>query len=247
VKLSLHILIVGSLITGFSISNLLGQAFVTNGSASSLGGDCYQLTPNSSSQAGSIFSQNTIDLTLPFSINATFFFGCKDANGADGIVFILATSNTALGAGGGGIGYQGITPSIAVEYDDYQNTNFGDPVSDHVAVISMGSVDHNMPTNLMGPFNLSNIEDCMDHCFSVTWNPVTQTLTSTLDNSSISYTGNIITTIFGGNALVYYGFSSGTGSLSNTHRVCFGPPMLQPMPDVSICEGESIVLAADPN
>ena len=224
-----------------------GQSFVLNGSASYLGGDCYQLTPDAGTQAGSIFSESTIDLTQPFSLSATFFFGCKDANGADGIVFILATSNTALGAGGGGLGYQGITPSIAVEYDDYFNSNFADPVSDHVAVVSMGSVDHNLALTLVGPDDIANIEDCMEHCFYLNWDPVTQTLTSTLDDNTISYTGNITANIFGGNPSVYYGFSSGTGSLSNIHRVCFGPPQLEPMADVTICEGESADLQADPN
>lgn len=222
-----------------------GQPFVLNGSATALGGDCYQLTPDSPSQAGSFFSQNPIDLTQPFSEQVSLYFGNKDNNGADGIVFILATSNTALGGGGGGIGYQGITPSIAVEMDDYQNTNFGDPSSDHLAIISMGQIDHNMPTNLVGPMNISNVEDNEDHCFYISWDPVTQTLTAALDDDIISYTGNIVANIFGGNALVYYGFSSGTGGLSNIHRVCFGPPALDPMPDVSVCEGESVTLEAD--
>jgi len=84
------------------------QSFVTNGSASAVGGACYQLTPDASGLAGSIFSQNPIDLTQPFAEDATLFFGCKDASGADGIVFILATTNTALGGGGGVNSYSNI-------------------------------------------------------------------------------------------------------------------------------------------
>lgn len=242
-----HIMLLGGLIFLAGLTSSYAQSFVTNGSASNLGGDCYQITPDNSGQAGSIFSQNTIDLTQPFSEEATFFFGCKDGNGADGIVFILATTNTALGVGGGGLGYQGITPSIAIEYDDYQNGNYGDPASDHMAVISMGSVNHNLSSNFVGPINISNIEDCMDHCFTVSWNPTTLTLQASLDDNVISYTGNIVANIFGGNAQVYYGFSSGTGSLANLHRVCFGPPSVMPMPDDIICEGESASLQADPN
>ena len=239
--------LLGCLMVCLLYSGIQGQTFVTNGSASALGGDCYQLTPDVSGQAGSIFSQNTIDLTQPFYEEATFFFGCKDANGADGIVFILATSNTALGNGGGGLGYEGITPSIAIEYDDYFNSNYGDPTSDHMAIVSMGSPNHNLTTNLEGPINLSNIEDCADHCFVVSWDPVTQTLLAALDEEVISYTGDIVNSIFSGTTQVYYGFSSGTGSLANLHTVCFGPPTLDPMPDESVCEGESIDLEADQN
>jgi gliding motility-associated-like protein len=223
------------------------QSFATNGSASFIGGSCYQITPDAGSLAGSIFSQNPIDLTQPFAEDASFYFGCKDATGADGIVFILATTNTALGGGGGGIGYQGITPSIAIEYDDFFNGQFGDPAADHMAVISMGSIDHTLPSNLAGPIDLPNIEDCMEHCFAVVWDPISQTLTCSLDGELISYTGDIVNTIFGGTTQVYYGFSSGTGGFSNTHRVCFGAPQLTPMTDLSICEGESIDLQADDN
>ena len=242
----------GFQITSFSIllliatTSLPAQTFVTNGSASNLGGGCYQLTPNTGGQAGSIFSTTPIDLTQPFAIDVRMYFGDKDANGADGIVFIFATSNTALGVGGGGLGYQNITPSIAIEYDDYQN-GWGDPAADHMAVISNGNLDHNAPTNLVGPIVLANIEDDEEHCFSMLWDPVTFTLAATLDGDAIFYTGDIVNSIFAGNPVVYYGFSSGTGSLSNFHRVCFGPPMVDPMPDVTVCEGESVDLQADEN
>src|SRR5690606_25903182 len=120
-----------------------------------------------------------------------------------------------------------------------------DPTPDHMAVISNGSTDHNAPTSLAGPVNLPNIEDCEEHCFVVAWDPVTQTLAAALDDEVITYTGNIVNTIFGGNPNVYYGFTASTGGLSNIHRICFGPPDLQPMADVTLCEGESVDLQAD--
>jgi hypothetical protein len=113
-------------------TSLQAQTFVTNGSASNSGGGCYQLTPDQPTQAGTIFSATPVNLNQPFTLNARFNFGCKDVNGADGILFIFASTNTALGGGGGGLGYQGITPSIAIEIDDYQNGNFGDPAEDHM-------------------------------------------------------------------------------------------------------------------
>lgn len=104
--------------------------------------------------------------------------------------------------GGGGIGYEGITPSIAIEIDDYFNGAFGDPTSDHMAIVSMGSVNHNAPTSLVAPLNIVNIEDCMDHCFVVSWDPVAMRLTAALDEGSVQYQGDIINTIFSGNSLV---------------------------------------------
>ncbi len=220
--------------------------FVTNGSASNQGGGCYQLTPDIPGQAGSIFSAAPVDLNEPLNISARINFGCKDSNGADGVVFVFATTNTALGNGGGGIGYEGITSSFAIEYDDYQNGNYADPAADHVAIITNGVMDHSSLYNLAGPISLPNIEDCSDHCFNLNWNPATMTLTASLDGFSISYTGNI-SAFLGGSTTAYYGFTSGTGTLSNSHTVCFGSNDPVPMADVDICPGESVQLQADPN
>jgi gliding motility-associated-like protein len=124
--------------------------------------------------------------------------------------------------------------------DDYENGGFGDPAGDHMAINSNGNMTH----DLVGPTPLPNIEDCGYHCFSVSWDPGSSTLTATLDGTTVSYTGGI-TGIVGGSA--YYGFTSGTGSLSNPHSVCFGSPPLVPMNDVTICPGESVQLQADPS
>lgn len=208
-------------------------------------GNCCQITPDSPGQAGSVFYNEAYNLNQSFSLDVTLNFGCKNGNGADGIVFILAQSNTALGGGGGYIGYNGISNSVAIEIDDYQNGNFGDPSQDHMAVISNGSVNHNQNSNLSGPFIISNIEDCLDHCFSVEWNPDVPVFRARLDNNVIEYFGDI-RTITGPSA--FLGFSAATGGLSNIHKVCFSQtPDFTPMPDVSICQGDSILLQADPD
>ncbi|MCF8246789.1 MAG: gliding motility-associated C-terminal domain-containing protein [Saprospiraceae bacterium] len=218
------------------------HAQYTSFGSASCNGDCCQLTQDQSGQAGAIFSTSTVDLTQPFSFSCSMNFGSKDASGADGIVFIFAAA-PGLGIGGGGIGYQGLPASVGIEMDDYQNGGFGDPAGDHIAIISQGDVNHGSGNNLAGPIGLPNIEDGAYHCFFVNWDPGSNTLSASLDGTSISYTGNI-TSIVGTSA--YYGFSSGTGSLSNPHTVCFGAPAVAPMLDVTICPGENTVLQADP-
>ena len=61
-------------------------------------------------------SSIVIDLNEPWTFKALMAFGSADGGGADGIVFVL-TPTPALGFPGGGIGYAGITPSIAIEFD----------------------------------------------------------------------------------------------------------------------------------
>jgi legume-like lectin family protein len=71
-------------------------------------------------------------------------------NPADGLAFVIQSSApTARGAGNGGLGYQGIPNSLAVEFDTFQNLNYADPNANHVAVQSCGSnpnsPDHTNP------------------------------------------------------------------------------------------------------
>ena len=71
-------------------------------------------------------------------------------NPADGLAFVIQSSApTARGAGNGGLGYEGIPNSLAVEFDTFQNLNFSDPNANHVAVQSCGSnpnsPDHTNP------------------------------------------------------------------------------------------------------
>ncbi|MBI1225007.1 MAG: hypothetical protein GC192_07190 [Bacteroidetes bacterium] len=212
--------------------------------SASCDGTCCQLTQDVSGQAGAIFASTPIDLSQPFGLSCSLNFGSKDVQGADGFVFIFAAA-PGLGTGGGGIGYEGLFgASVGIEIDDYQNGGYGDPAADHMAIISQGNMSHTGGTSLAGPVALPNVEDGGYHCFNVNWNPATNTLSATLDGNSISYSGNIAA-IVGGTA--YYGFSSGTGSLSNPHTVCFGAPAVAPMSDVTICPGESTVLQADPS
>lgn len=88
-------------------------------------GTVLRLTPAVGSQAGAAY------LTSPFTLgsNATFStqfqFRFTDPGGfdpADGITFVLAKDATGLGSAGGGMGYQGVSNSVAIEFDTYDNS-----------------------------------------------------------------------------------------------------------------------------
>ena len=76
-------------------------------------------------QSSSVFYTKPVTLTRNASFSTYFQFKISDARGAgggaDGIVFILQTQDSKVGAVGGGIGYQGIKPSIGIEFDTYNN------------------------------------------------------------------------------------------------------------------------------
>ncbi len=235
----------------FSILFLTFQVnaqFVLNGDAIDLGGDCYQLTEETTFSAGSVWYETLITLDVDFDITFTINLGDLDVSGADGVYFVLQPLATDLGAAGGGMGYDGITPSIGVEFDTYQNGEYTDPAYDHIAITSNGSLSHTALTNLDGPTQIiagtPNAEDGDDHEVRIIWNHTTQTISAYVDcDLRVTYTGDIIEDIFSGDPEVYFGFTGGTGSLYNYQVVCFNyTTEIDGLEDVTICPGDSIQL-----
>ncbi len=236
------------LLLPFLFIGTLHAQFVLNGDAISLGGDCYQLTEETTFSAGSVWYETLISLENNFDVNFTINLGDLDASGADGVYFVLQPLATDLGAAGGGMGYDGITPSVGVEFDTYQNGEYSDPGYDHIAITSNGSLNHTAITNLDGPTQIimgtPNAEDGDDHAVRIVWDHIAQTLYAYVDcNLRVSYTGDIINDIFGGDPEVYFGFTGGTGSLFNYQVVCFEyTTEIDALEDVTICPGDSIQL-----
>ena len=234
-----------------SLLALAGYAqFQINGAASQLSDSCYRLTPEQNGQAGSIWNLDQISLAQSFDVVMDIFLGCKDDNGADGIVFGFQPVSTSVGNSGGGIGFEGVNPSLGIEFDSYQNGGFGDPSFDHIAIISDGNLNHNASTNLAGPIQAStdspNIEDCESHELRVTWNATSFTLQVYLDcKLRLTYQGDIVNEIFGGDPMVFWGFTSGTGALNNRHEVCFSyTTFLDQLDDLVLCPNGQVQLNA---
>lgn len=226
------------------IVNCFAQTYAVNGDADSISCNCYLLTPDQNTKSGSVWNVNQIDLNNSFDFIFDVFLGYNDV-GADGIAFVLQPISTVVGSSGGGIGYLGISPSLAVEIDTYQNGNYGDPSADHIAIQANGDVSHNTLNNLAPPVsaltNNANIEDGQNHLLRVTWNAGTQTLEAYFDGTlRVTYTGDIVTTIFSGSPNVYWGFTGSTGGQRNEQRFCLSiiPDFETSVP--SICEGETV-------
>lgn len=225
------------------------------GDAASLGGECYRLTLAQNSQLGAAWKQNSIDLSQPFDYRFTVFLGTSNG-GADGMNFVIKNSITpAMGTGGGGMGYETLNNSVAIEFDTWQNANIGDPVNDHIAIVSNGSNDHGTINNLAGPIQASplttNIEDGADHPMRVTWDPVTTELKVWFDCSlRLTYTGNIVNDIFAGNPVVFFGFTASTGGANNLQSFCevsLNGIQNTPLTDTTICFGDTANFNAGPS
>jgi hypothetical protein len=222
--------------------------FVTNGNGAFLGGDCYQITPELSWQTSAIWNSNQVDLEQDFSMQFTLNLGSSDG-GADGVVFVLQhIGTTAIGAGGGGMGYSGFGTSLGIEFDTFENGGYNDPSYDHVAIEKNGDVDH-FGANLiagpvqMSPFNI-NTEDGIDHVVQIAWNATAQNIQLYFDCQLILQTNiDLINAIFSGENMVYWGFTGATGFNTNLQKFCIQPNAVV-VGGVSICPGGSAVIQA---
>ena len=152
------------------------QAPVNNETANVL-----RLTPASGGQAGSAWFNIQQPVAGGFTTVFKFQFTGASAPPADGIAFVIQNSSlSALGQGGGSIGYAdgggtcegapcdiggGIPNSLAVEFDTYNNmTATGDPNANHIAVQSCGLDEGGSPLP-NSPAHVSpndyNFPDCL--------------------------------------------------------------------------------------
>lgn len=214
-----------------SLSFNARSAYVVNGSASSTGNDCFILTPDIGGESGSVWYSNFLSLNYDFDMTFQVYLGSRDYDGADGIAFVMQPNSTAAGASGGGIGYQGISPSIAVEYDTWQND---DPEYDHIAIQRNGDVNTNSNA-LAGPVWASassdNIEDGAWHSTKIVWNASTYTLTVYFDGVlRLTYSENFVATTFSGDPKVYWGFTGATGAATNLQQFCVTSLVFEEVP-----------------
>jgi len=217
--------------------------FQLNGTAIQVNDSCYQLTPATDFVAGSIWNLDKINLNESFQVIMDLNFGCKDMDGADGIVFGFQPVSTSIGEAGEGIGFQGVSPSIGIEFDTWQNLNLFDPTFDHIAIIKNGDLNHNTSNTVAGPVQANaanpNIEDCNFHALRVNWDAEKHLLEVFFDCTlRLSYTGDIVNDIFNGDPNVFWGFTSATGGANNVQEVCFSyTTFLNGFEDVTICPG----------
>jgi gliding motility-associated-like protein len=223
--------------------------FILNGTASQPIPNTYALTQAINGQSGSAWNSVTLDLTQPFSFDVDLFFGYNDG-GADGIAFLLQQVSTSVGSSGGGIGYQGISPSFCVEFDTWQNGSINsDPWYDHIAIQKNGDLNHASSNNLVTPTGFSpgniNIEDGQWHNVVFSWDPnmnsgILSNFRVVFDGVIlVNYNNNIISNIFGNNPSVYWGFTAATGGANNLQQFRVNSLGVQ-LSDTTICHYDTV-------
>ena len=203
--------------TNFDINKftLNGNAFVNSSNEA-------ELTQDQGGQSGTVWASDKLDLQYDITIKSQIYLGTNDGSGADGIAFVLQPLSVNAGSSGGGIGYKGITPSLAVEFDTYYNGPGQDPSpNDHVALVKNGNASSEAAHSEIVPYvALPNIEDGV-------WHPVVIQWVASLKKFTVTFDGNIVidtvldikNSIFSGIPFVYWGFTAATGGSSNLQKV----------------------------
>jgi outer membrane protein OmpA-like peptidoglycan-associated protein len=115
--------------------------------------DRIRLVPADLAKRGSVWFNTKQPIADGFESTFTFQISEPGSRepwkpGADGLAFVMQNSSVYEGGVGGGIGYEGIANSLAVEFDTYDNNpdSNPEPNGNHVSVQSRGkapnSADH---------------------------------------------------------------------------------------------------------
>jgi hypothetical protein len=144
-----------------------GSGLTCVGSTSVAGGNTLRLTPANTGQAGAGYSTTAITLGAGATFSTTFQFRFTQTGGidpADGITFVVSKATSGLGSTGGGLGYQGVGNSVAVEFDTYNNGEAGH--SNHVAVDVNGVLNNYASASPYGQLDCTTGNNIRQGCMS---------------------------------------------------------------------------------
>ncbi len=211
-------------------------ALTLNGSAKVVtgphGNSVLWLTPAAESQAGSAFTTVGVPFGPRYLFSTFFQFQMTDPGSygaSDGMTFTLQTeSATALGVSGGNLGYGGITPSVAVEFNTWQNVPF-DINDNDVAVLTNGDMTGLGPQTPYGVTSCqpsTGVFGCMSNgdVWSVWIDYDGTSLHVAIADNSITRPADLVSYPIDipavlGQSSAFIGFTAGTGAGYQSHYV----------------------------
>ncbi|MFL5358934.1 L-type lectin-domain containing protein, partial [Archangium sp.] len=213
--------------------------YTLNGSAT-MDGKNILVTPNQGRLNSSVFFNPAFSTSGDLHIKMAVQITTTSTSGADGVAFVMHNSPDgpkALGNPGDCIGYgdypgaptKGISPSVVVELDTYDNSYFGDPSNDHIAITRGGNSNHEASGNIGLPVqNLSGTNlSLKNNKLVYLWVDYTASKTlldvylSDSDSRPASplLTTNAINLATELGSQFYMGFTGSTGNEWSEHRV----------------------------
>jgi len=195
----------------------------TNGSAQLIDGDdTISLTEPVIFEAGSAWSPGQVSLANDFSVAFSFTLYGGSNGGADGITITFQNSAaglTALGAGGGVIGYSDIDHSVAFVYDTFDNGLDTDRVpGPNTSVAYDGNLVNPWGGNTVG--TAYALREKVIYAW-IDYSAATQAFTSYISdtNAKPANADMSIDSSYIGSSSVYVGFTAGTGGATDNQEI----------------------------
>lgn len=191
-------------VSGFS-------AFAPANGSAAINGASLILTNNGGSENGSAFASAAQSLSAGF--NASFVFTVSGDKIADGFTFTLQNDPrgmSALGSGGGYLGYGGVgavTNSVAVEFNFNQSNSTGLGTNGGIGT----------PTNILNGISLASGQPVGVN-LSYDGLALTETLTQSGSTFSEVYDTGSLQSVLGGSS-AYVGFTGSDGGGNSTQTV----------------------------
>jgi YVTN family beta-propeller protein len=202
-----------------SFSNITGLTL--NGDAA-MTSNVLRVARLANSRTGSAFLSNALTVSSNLSFSTRFVFRIHGtADGDQGLAFVVhGGAATALGSSGSGLGYGGLSTSVAVELDNRQST--GDSNANHLGIVVGGNQQSHLATYTPG----WNLEDGLSQTLWVEYDgavnqlrvfaaqgvvtnrPASPVMTATVD----------LPAVLGGNP-ARFGFTGASGSQMNNHDI----------------------------
>jgi hypothetical protein len=197
----------------FPSGQFTAASFNLNGGPTVTSGGLLQITDGGSMENRSIWFSNKVPVQ---AFTTDFNFQQLNPSG-DGMTFTIQNQGaTADGAAGGGLGYQGISRSVAVKFDIFSNSGEG---TDSTGVYTNGAAP-TVPAADMTSSGLVLLSGDLMHAHIVyDGTNLTLTLTDTVTNAVFTQAFPVnIPSIVGANT-AWVGFTGGTGGFSVTQNV----------------------------
>jgi hypothetical protein len=187
---------------------LVGGATVTGGAL--------QLTDGNTFEARAVWNSTPVNIQS-FTTDFTFQITPASPNASDGMTFTIQNMGpNAVGGIGGALGYQSITPSVAVKFDLFNNAGEGVNSTGFYT----GGIAPTIPFLDLTPSGVNlHSGDILHAHLTYDGTTLTLTLTDTVTNATFTASDviNIPSTVKGNTALV--GFTAGTGGTVSTQNV----------------------------
>ncbi|WP_207891870.1 L-type lectin-domain containing protein [Thiogranum longum] len=225
----------GEMPSGISLGSLDDPSNITLSGTASMSDRTITLTDNLG-QSGGAFYACKIELGGNASFSTSFQFrisqpmGATDNDkiqGADGIAFVVQTSSAKIGGYGGGLGLQGLEPSLGVEFDTW--TNGWDADGNHIGIDVNGDLTSALALPVPTPMNNGAVWRAW-----VDYDGIGKQLSVRLSNGQ-NLTHRLDLEALLQSREAYVGFTSGTGSAGNLHQILswdfigqFAPDRFQP-------------------